>query len=106
MNWKDFLKPTVVKLLVFTILFTIFVPFLYYNNGCINKICGTSTETVSCSPYGPTSIILLLINHFDGNNCVTLSNIEKMSTPFTIFGLLVTYLIACGVIALFYNIKK
>ena len=106
MNWKAFFEPTLQKLVLFVILFSLFVPFLYYDNGCINKMC--SKGVIPCdTSEGPISIILLLISHFDGNNCVTIYSVEKISTKFAIFGLLVTYLVACGIISVHYSkIKK
>ena len=110
MNWKEFLKPTLAKLMLFLILFSIFVPFLYYDNGCIYRVCSIAKEnapSVSCPPYGPISLGVLLINDFDGNNCVTINSVEKISIPFAIFGLLLVYFAACGIISVYYKkIKK
>ena len=106
MNWKEFLRPTLEKLVILAILFSIFVPFLYYDNGCKNRVCSIVKEnapSVPCQPYGPIPLGLLLINHFDGNNCVTINSVEKISIPFAIFGLLLAYFAACGIISVYYK---
>ena len=106
MELKEFFKPTIVKLFLFILFFSVLVPFLYYENGCKNRFCGTATERVSCPPEGPIPIIFLVINFVRGDNCVTFRNVEKISTPFAILGFIATYLIACGIVALYYKIKK
>ena len=110
MSYKEFLRPTLAKLVLFVILFSVFVPFLYYDNGCIMRICSIAKEntpSAPCPPDGPIPVVLLLINHFDGNNCVTINSVEKISLPFAIFGLLLAYFAACGIISVYYKkIKK
>ena len=50
MNWKHYLKPTISKLILIAIIFTLFVPFISYDNGirCITTPCpNESTGSVA-----------------------------------------------------------
>jgi hypothetical protein len=103
MNWKEFLKPTLVKLVLFVILFSIFVPFLYYENACENYLC---LEGHTCDfSEGPVSITLLLI-YGSITNCITIFGVAKISLPFAAFGLVISYLVACGIIFLYHKVRK
>jgi len=92
MNWKKFFKPTILKIVVFIVLFLIFVPFIYYDTGvrCFTTPCpaGKLGSVMSYLMFSP--------NHFIYDDGIRSLNI--------IIGIILSYLASCMVYYLFQKI--
>ena len=86
MNWKEFLKPNSVKIIILTILSVVFVPFINYDTGirCIQAPC-------SAAFTGSFLMYLLFSHNF---------YVYYFSYVNLILGLIVSYLISCLIIFL------
>lgn len=93
-DWKEFIKPTRLKIIIAVILSVAFIPFIYYYTG--------SGVGIWMPPFGGTmgSILMYLLS---------LSNSARVYRIFylnLILGLIVSYLISCIILFLYRKTKS
>ena len=92
MNWKEFFKPTLKKIILTLVLFILFVPFIYYDTGirCI---------TYPCPSQAVGSIIGWLLSSY---------NFDIYSISFTnlILGLILSYLVSSTLIYIYNKTRR
>ncbi|MBU0471791.1 MAG: hypothetical protein KKF89_06170, partial [Nanoarchaeota archaeon] len=89
MDWKEFFKPTKIKILTSIIILILFVPFINYDNGirCIKAPCPADTTG------SITSWLISSYNH----------NIYQIQYINLLLGIIISYLVSCLII---YLVKK
>jgi len=104
MDWKEFLKPNLAKLLIGIVIFILFVPNLTL--GC-NAPCTSRAGTLSCvnNALYSENAASLIIMFLSGWHCS--SDGTKLGFPaYWIIGIPVAYLVSCLLFVLYYKIKK
>ncbi len=94
MNWKEFFKPTLSKMIVLAIIFAVFVPFIHYDTGirCIQAPC----------PAGATGSLLVYVL-FSHNLYIYTGGVLYINL---IIGLFVSYLVSCILILIVNKLRK
>lgn len=94
MDWKEFFKPTISKIIVFVMIFLFFVPFIDYDNGirCIKAPCHSSDTG---------SVLMYLLFSYKPN-----MTIFSFSYICLIAGMIISYLISCAIAFGFNRLKK
>lgn len=91
MDLKQFLKPTISKIIIFLVISIVFIPFIRYDNGirCFTTPCDSDTTG---------SFAMWLFSSYN-------YHIYQIHYSYMIFGIVVTYLISC-LIALIFKSDK
>ena len=92
-SWKEFLKPTIGKIILTLVLTAVFAPFGDFDQGirCITAPC----------PSGPPMIIFYLMALFKGYG-----DIHEIHYLEFVIGVIASYLFSCIIILIFKKLKK
>ena len=91
MDWKEFFKPTIGKIVLFLILLIVFVPFISFDNGmrCITAPCPSVTTGSLLMWYG-----------------LKFGSIYELHYLYLVIGLIVSYLVSAIIVSLFNLVKN
>lgn len=92
MNFKEFFKPNAKKIIIFTILFIIFVPFINFDTGigCIKAPCNAGeTGSLLTFLFSSYKFYIYYINYFN-----------------LVIGLIISYLISCLIVFVYNKFKE
>jgi len=100
MDWKEFFKPSIAKVVVTSVLFIISVPFIKYYNGLTCEMAPCPNESVGT--------ILQYIYHYARYGIQYLryfnfSAIREINFLVLVAGLILSYLISCFFVTILNN---
>ncbi|HLC61645.1 MAG TPA: hypothetical protein VJI52_01360 [Candidatus Nanoarchaeia archaeon] len=93
MDWKEFFRPTIGKLILFLIVLAIFVPFIRYDNGirCFTIPCPADTT-------GSAAMWLMSLKYA--------GHIYEINYSYLILGFIISYFVSCLIVSIFKKINK
>ena len=93
MNWKEFLRPTIGKIILFLIISALFIPFIRYDNGI-------RCFTTPCPADSTGSVLMWLMSlRYAGH-------VYEINYSYLITGLAISYLISYLIIFVFNKLRN
>ena len=89
MDWKEFLRLTIGKVILFLIILILFVPFIRYDNGIRCFIAPCPSDTTG-------SVAMWLMS----------GRIYEIYYSYLIIGFIISYFVSCLIISIFNKINK
>ena len=93
MDWKEFFRPTIGKLILFLIILVIFVPFIRYDNGIRCFIFPCPADTTGSAAMWMMSRIYA-------------GHIYEINYSSLTLGLIISYFASCLIISIFKKTQK